>query len=131
MALTLSIVSPMLDCPIGAASFQRPTRSRNSHAAPERIDRDAPIDGATNRDRSRAFVPDTPVPKPSDTVILDKLGAHEIMSVQRLCRPPCTPGFNPIARAFARLKASLRSVAARAVSGLQQAIRYAFEASAR
>lgn len=41
------------------------------------------FDGATNADRSRAYVTDILVPtlKPGDTVILDTLGAHKLAGV--------------------------------------------------
>ena len=84
------------------------------------------FDGATNGDRFLAYVTDILVPalKPGDTVILDNLGAHKVAGVREaiqaagaklLYLPPYSPDFNPIEQAFAKLKALLRSAAARTV----------------
>jgi len=51
---------------------------------------------------------------------IEAAGAHV------LYLPPYSPNFNPIERAFAKLKALLRSAAARTVSDLREAIRQAF-----
>ncbi len=65
-------------------------------------------------------------------MILDNLGAHKDAGVQEaieaagarlLCLPPYSPDRNPIEQVFAKLKALLRSAAARTVSDLWQAIR--------
>ena len=97
------------------------------------------FDGATNGTRFRAYVRDTLVPvlKRGDTVILDNLGAHKVAGVREaieavgarlLHLPPYSPDFNPIEQAFAKLKALLRSAAARTVPDLWTAIRQAFAA---
>lgn len=97
------------------------------------------FDGATNGDRFRAYVADILVPalKPGDTVILDNLGAHKVAGVREVIQaagarllylPPYSPDFNPIEQAFAKLKALLRSAAARTVTELKNAIRRAFAA---
>ena len=97
------------------------------------------FDGATNGDRFRAYVTDILVPtlKPGDTVILDNLPAHKVAGVRDaiqaagawlLYLPPYSPDFNPIEQAFAKLKALLRSAAARTVTDLRQAIQQAFAA---
>lgn len=97
------------------------------------------FDGATNGDRFRAYVTDVLVPalKPGDTVILDNLAAHKVAGVRDaiqasgarlLYLPPYSPDFNPIEQAFAKLKALLRSAAARTVTELKEEIRKAFEA---
>jgi len=106
----------------------------------------APFDGATNGTRFRAYVRDTLVPvlKRGDTVSLDNLGAHKVAGVREaiaaggarlLPLPPDSPepkdrvsDFNPLEQAFAKLKALLRSAAARTVPDLWTAIRHAFAA---
>jgi transposase len=88
-------------------------------------------------ERFRAYVTETLVPtlRPGDTVILDNLGAHKVVGVREaieaagarlLYLPPYAPEFNPIELAFAKLKALLRSAAARTISDLWEAIRQAF-----
>ena len=95
------------------------------------------MDGATNGVRFRAYVTDTLVPalKPGDTVILDNLPAHKVAGVRDaiervgarlLYLPPYSPDFNPIEQLFAKLKALLRSAAARSVPDLWTTIREAF-----
>ena len=62
-----------------------------------------------------------------DIVIMDNLSSHKRASVRELIEaagatllslPPYSPDFNPIEKAFARLKAMLRKAAERTVSGL-------------
>ena len=97
------------------------------------------LDGATNGQRFRAYVADTLVPalRPGDTVILDNLTAHKVAGVREaiegagarlLYLPAYSPDFNPIEMAFAKLKALLRSAAARTVTDLWAAIQTAFAA---
>jgi transposase len=92
------------------------------------------FDGATNGERFRAYVADTLVPvlRRGDTVILDNLPAHKVGGVRErieaagarlLYLPPYSPDFNPIERAFAKLKALLRTTAPRTVADLRAAIR--------
>jgi transposase len=52
--------------------------------------------------------------------------AIEAASARLLYLPPYSPDFNPIEQAFAKLKALLRSAAARTVPELWTAIRHAF-----
>ena len=61
-----------------------------------------------------------------DIVIMDNLSSHKRASVRELIEaagasllflPPYRPDFNPIEKAFARLKAMLRKAAERTVSG--------------
>ena len=75
-----------------------------------------------------------PTVRRGDTLILDNLGAHKVTGVREalaavgvrlLDLPPDSPDFNPIERAFAKLKALLRSAAARTVSELWAAIQSA------
>jgi transposase len=65
--------------------------------------------------------------QPGDVVIMDSLSSHKHASVQVLIEaagatlrflPPYSPDFNPIEKAFARLKAMLRKAGERSVSGL-------------
>ena len=95
------------------------------------------FDGATNGERFRAYVTDTLVPvlKRGDTVILDNLPAHKVAGVREaiaavgarlLYLPPYSPDFNPIEQAFSKLKALLRTAAARTIPDLWAAIRKAF-----
>ena len=95
------------------------------------------FDGATNGQRFRSYVYNTLVPvlKRGDTVILDNLPAHKVAGVRQaveaagarlLYLPPYSPDFNPIEQAFAKLKALLRSAAARTVPDLRATIRQAF-----
>lgn len=95
------------------------------------------FDGPTNGKRFRGYVADTllPVLKPGDTVILDNLQAHKVAGVREVIEavgarllylPPYSPDLNPIEQAFAKLKALLRSAAARTVPDLWDAIEKAF-----
>ena len=88
-------------------------------------------------ERFRAYVSETLVPtlRPGDTLILDNLGAHKVADAREaiaaagarlLYLPPYSPEFNPIEMAFSKLKALLRSAAARTVNDLWEAIRKAF-----
>ena len=95
------------------------------------------FDGATNGERFRDYITNVlaPVLKPGDIVILDNLGAHKVAGVREavaavgahvLYLPPYSPDFNPIEQAFAKLKALLRSAAARTVTDLHAAIQRAW-----
>ena len=95
------------------------------------------MDGATNGLRFRAYVADVLVPalRPGDTVVMDNLAAHKVAGIRQLIEaagvrllylPPYSPDFNPIENAFAKLKALLRTAAARTVPDLWAAIRDAF-----
>lgn len=97
------------------------------------------LDGSMNGARFRAYVEQTLVPalRKGDTVILDNLPAHKVSGVRvaiqaagarLLYLPPYSPDFNPIEQAFAKLKALLRTAAARTVSDLWDAIRKAITA---
>ena len=95
------------------------------------------FEGATNGERFRDYVAHTLAPTltPGDVVVLDNLCVHKVAGVREaveaagarlLYLPPYSPDFNPIERAFAKLKALLRSAAARTTADLHQAIRAAF-----
>ena len=94
-------------------------------------------DGATNGARFRAYLSDVLVLalNPGDTVVMDNLSAHKVTGVRQIIEaagahllylPAYSPDFNPIENAFAKLKALLRTAAARTVPELRAAIRQAF-----
>ena len=87
------------------------------------------LDGPINGDWFEAYVTHVLLPelRPGDIVIMDNLSSHKRPSVRErieaagasLCfLPPYSPDFNPIEKAFARLKAMLRKAEERTVSGL-------------
>ena len=87
------------------------------------------LDGPINGDWFEAYVVQVLVPelRCGDIVIMDNLSSHKRASVRELIEaagatllslPPYSPDFNPIEKAFARLKAMLRKAAERTVSGL-------------
>ncbi len=95
------------------------------------------MDGATNGVRFRTYVAEVLAPalRPGDTVVMDNLPAHKVAGVQQaieaagahlLYLPSYSPDFNPIEMAFAKLKALLRTAAARTIPDLWTAIRQAF-----
>ena len=72
-----------------------------------------------------------PTLSPGDIVVMDNLGAHKVKGVRQAIEaagaelrylPPYSPDLNPIELAFAKLKALLRSAAARTVDELWDAI---------
>jgi transposase len=92
------------------------------------------LDGAMNGQAFRTYVADVLAPtlQPGDTVVLDNLPAHKVSGIrerieavgaQLLYLPAYSPAFNPIELAFAKLKALLRSAAARTIPELWDAIR--------
>ncbi|SSX47356.1 unnamed protein product [Ciceribacter sp. T2.26MG-112.2] len=91
------------------------------------------LDGAMNGVAFQAYVQQVLVPTlvPGDIVIMDNLPAHKAEGVRLAiegagCRllylPPYSPDFNPIEKAFAKLKAVLRAKAERTVEGLWNTI---------
>jgi len=87
------------------------------------------LDGAMNGVAFQAYVQQVLIPTlaPGDIVIMDNLPAHKAEGVRHAiegaeCRllylPPYSPDFNPIEKAFAKLKALLRAKAERTVEGL-------------
>jgi transposase len=98
------------------------------------------LDGAMNGRAFRTYVADVLAPtlQPGDTVVLDNLPAHKVSGVrerieavgaQLLFLPAYSPDFNPIELAFAKLKALLRSAAARTIPDLWDAIRRSLDRS--
>lgn len=97
------------------------------------------FDGATNGARFHAYVTDTLVPvlKPGGTVILDNLQSHKVVGAREafevagarlLYLPAYSHDFNTIEQAFSKVKALLRTAAARTVPDLWAAIAQAFAA---
>ena len=87
------------------------------------------LDGPINGDWFEAYVTQVLVPqlRPGDVVIMDNLSSHKRTSVRERIEaagatlrflPPYSPDFNPIEKAFSRLKAMLRKIGERTVSGL-------------
>jgi transposase len=87
------------------------------------------LDGPINGDWFEAYVTQVLVPelRPGDIVIMDNLSSHKRTAVRDLIEaagatlrflPPYSPDFNPIEKAFSRLKAMLRKAGERTVSGL-------------
>jgi transposase len=87
------------------------------------------LDGPINGDWFEAYVAQGLVPelRHGDIVIMDNLSSHKRVSVRErieaagatlLFLPPYSPDFNPIEKAFARLKATLRKIGKRTISGL-------------
>jgi transposase len=91
------------------------------------------LDGPINRRAFEAYVDQILVPelKPGDIVIMDNLSSHKSPTVRTAIEavgaelrflPPYSPDFNPIEKAFAKLKALLRKAAERTIDGLWRAI---------
>lgn len=87
------------------------------------------LDGPINGDWFEAYVRQVLVPDlgRGDVVIMDNLSSHKRADVREAIEaagarlmflPPYSPDFNPIEKAFARLKAMLRRAGERTVSGL-------------
>lgn len=87
------------------------------------------LDGAINGDWFEAYVDQVLVPdlRRGGVVIMDNLSSHKRASIRDLIEaagarlmflPPYSPDFNPIEKAFARLKAMLRKAGERTVSDL-------------
>jgi transposase len=97
------------------------------------------FDGATDSASFEAYVERglAPTLRPGDIVVMDNLACHKAAEVQRLIAaagaevrflPPYSPDLNPIERLFSKLKAALRSAAARTVDGLIEAMGEALRA---
>lgn len=90
---------------------------------------DGPISGVW----FQAYVDQVLVPtlSPGDVVVMDNLGSHKGAGVRKaieaagatlLYLPPYSPDFNPIEKAFSKLKALLRKAAERSVDALWKRI---------
>jgi transposase len=91
------------------------------------------LDGPINGELFQAYVEQVLIPelRDGDIVIMDNLGSHkgagvrtaiEAAGASLLFLPPYSPDFNPIEKAFAKLKAKLRKAAARTVDTLWAAV---------
>lgn len=91
------------------------------------------LDGPINALAFEAYVEQFLVPTlaPGDIVVMDNLSSHKRPRVRELIEaagaslrylPPYSPDFNPIEKAFSKLKALLRKAAERTVDGLWAAI---------
>ncbi len=87
------------------------------------------LDGPINGVWFQAYVEQVLVPTLSkgDVVVMDNLGSHKAAGVREaieavgatlLYLPPYSPDFNPIEKAFSKLKALLRKAAERSVDAL-------------
>jgi transposase len=99
----------------------------------DRLDAPWVINGAMNRELFELYVETqlAPTLQPGDAIILDNLSSHKspkAVDVMReagawfLFLPPCSPDLNPIAMAFAKLKALIRRSAARTYDDLWHAV---------
>jgi transposase len=91
------------------------------------------LDGAINGESFLAYVRQflAPALRPGDVLVMDNLPSHKVAGVREAIEaagatlrylPPYSPDLNPIEQAFAKLKALLRSEAARTVEALWAAI---------
>jgi transposase len=91
------------------------------------------LDGATNSACFETYLGEclAPTLRPGDIVVMDNLSCHKTAEVARLIGaagaevrylPAYSPDLNPIERLFSKLKAWLRSAAARTVDGLIEAM---------
>ncbi len=96
------------------------------------------LDGPMNGDAFIAYTEQVLAPelRPGDMVIMDNLPAHKVTGVRKaiekvgahlLYLPPYSPDFNPIEKAFSKLKALLRKAATRTIPELWEAIGQAIE----
>ena len=91
------------------------------------------INGPMNRAIFETYIETqlAPALKPGDVVIMDNLSSHKGEKAESMIRekgawllflPPYSPDLNPIEMAFSKLKAHLRSTAARTIDDLWKAI---------
>jgi transposase len=95
---------------------------------------DGPMDGEAFLVYVRRVL--APALRPGDIVVMDNLPAHKVGGVREeieakraklLYLPPYSPDFNPIERAFSKLKAFLRKAAARTINDLWDSIAKAID----
>jgi transposase len=95
------------------------------------------IEGGTNADVFITYLQECLLPhlRPGHVVIMDNLKAHKTDDVQTLLAsvgaqveylPPYSPDFAPIEECWSKVKASLRTQAARTYDALHRAIAHAF-----
>ncbi len=99
----------------------------------------ASIDAATDGDVFTLFIQEVLVPtlRPGMVVVMDNLAAHKVAAVGKAieaagCRlaylPPYSPDYSPIENIWSKVKQSLRTIAARAIPALGEAITTALAA---
>ncbi len=97
------------------------------------------LEGATTREVFEAYLERLLVPalRPGQVVVMDNLSSHKGSRVRQLIEgrgcelmylPPYSPDLNPIEEAFSKLKALLRSSAARTREALIEAMGAALNA---
>ena len=97
------------------------------------------VESATDGDVFLAYLEQVLCPKlkAGDVVVMDNLSAHQVEGVRELIAasgaellylPPYSPDFNPIEKAWSKLKQLLRTAKARTAEALQQAIAEALKA---
>jgi transposase len=93
----------------------------------------ASVVGATDSDVFRTYVRQVLAPQlhPGDVVVMDNLSPHKASGVREAIEsvgatlrylPPYSPDFNPIENMWSKVKGKLRSLAARSVESLHDAI---------
>ena len=93
----------------------------------------ASIVGATDSDVFRTYVREILAPRlrPGDVVVMDNLSPHKASGVREAIEaagaelrylPPYSPDFNPIENLWSKVKGKLRSLAARSIDALHDAI---------
>jgi transposase len=91
------------------------------------------VDAATDGEIFRQFVIDALVPRlrPGDVVVMDNLQAHKAAGIKEaieaagarvLYLPPYSPDFSPIEPMWSKVKQVLRSIAARTIEALREAV---------
>ncbi len=91
------------------------------------------LDGPINADAFQAYVQKILVPdlRPGDIVVMDNLSSHKRPGIRAMIEaagaelrflPPYSPDFNPIEKAFSKLKALLSKAAERTVGAQWDAI---------
>ena len=94
------------------------------------------IDAATDGVVFTAFIEEVLVPvlRPGMVVVMDNLAAHKVITIRRAiedagCRlvylPPYSPDYSPIEKIWSKAKQGLRTLAARTVETLGEAIQAA------
>lgn len=97
------------------------------------------VESATDGDVFLAYLEQVLCPKlkPGDVVVMDNLSAHKVNGVRELIEatgaellylPPYSPDFNPIEKAWSKLKQLLRAAKARTAEALEQAVTQALKA---
>jgi transposase len=91
------------------------------------------VESPTDGDVMRAYLEQVLCPclQPGQIVVMDNLSAHKVQGVRELIEaagaelrylPPYSPDFNPIEQCWGKVKQKLRSLKARTVDSLQEAI---------